>query len=278
MFLRHYSYECKATTQERPYTSRPSRTQQLLNPKLAPKLASDVPNDLIRKKGVADEQLAKLEESRGRTKDRSLSPAPMASTSRKRSRSMSSYSSDSVSTISTTRSTSPKRARRRDRDSFSDYQSRPMKRRYSSSALSRSRSRSRSNSVLEDDFDRPSDGKRSSEANQRRRHQMASPEPRGRPESQRRGSRRTKSRSPGLDKSRIARARKSITPGIDGYTANGARYGAHLDARSKTQPGQGHEADARGGRRSDHRPPPRKERSLSPFSKRLALTQAMNSK
>ena len=46
---RHYSYECKATTQERPYTSRPSRTQQLINPKLAPKLMSDVPNDLVRK-------------------------------------------------------------------------------------------------------------------------------------------------------------------------------------------------------------------------------------
>src|ERR1700733_11871087 len=47
--LRHYSYECKATAQERPYVSRPSRTQQLFNPKLAPKLSSDVPNDLLRK-------------------------------------------------------------------------------------------------------------------------------------------------------------------------------------------------------------------------------------
>ena len=47
--LRHYSYECKATTQERPYASRPSRTQQLANPKLVPKLTSDVPNDLLRK-------------------------------------------------------------------------------------------------------------------------------------------------------------------------------------------------------------------------------------
>ena len=47
--LRHYSYECKATAHERPYVSRPSRTQQLFNPKLAPKLSSDVPNDLLRK-------------------------------------------------------------------------------------------------------------------------------------------------------------------------------------------------------------------------------------
>lgn len=29
--------------------SRPSRTQQLLNPKLKPQLTSDVPNDLLRK-------------------------------------------------------------------------------------------------------------------------------------------------------------------------------------------------------------------------------------
>ena len=47
--LRHYSYECKAVAQERPYVSRPSRTQQLLNPKLVPKLNSDVPQDLLRK-------------------------------------------------------------------------------------------------------------------------------------------------------------------------------------------------------------------------------------
>jgi hypothetical protein len=47
--LGHYSYECKAAAQERPYVSRPSRTQQLLNPKLAPKLMSDVPQDLLRK-------------------------------------------------------------------------------------------------------------------------------------------------------------------------------------------------------------------------------------
>lgn len=46
---RHYSYECKAPSQERPYLSRPSRTQQLLNPKLVPRLTSDVPNDLLRK-------------------------------------------------------------------------------------------------------------------------------------------------------------------------------------------------------------------------------------
>ncbi|GAA87527.1 hypothetical protein AKAW_05641 [Aspergillus luchuensis IFO 4308] len=57
---RHYSYECKVTAQERPYTSRPSRTQQLLNPKLRPQLSADVPSDSSRTKGLATEILAKL--------------------------------------------------------------------------------------------------------------------------------------------------------------------------------------------------------------------------
>lgn len=43
---RHYTYECKATAQERPYVARPSRTQQLFNPKLVPKLASETPDAL----------------------------------------------------------------------------------------------------------------------------------------------------------------------------------------------------------------------------------------
>ncbi|KAG9190664.1 hypothetical protein G6011_08752 [Alternaria panax] len=84
----HYSYECKASAQERPYKSRPSRTQQLLNPKLKPKLTTEVPEDLLRKKGVADDILKKKEEDR------------------KRARSLSISSADSVSTISTNRSRS----------------------------------------------------------------------------------------------------------------------------------------------------------------------------
>ncbi|KAK4104052.1 hypothetical protein N658DRAFT_420159 [Parathielavia hyrcaniae] len=46
---RHYSYECKAAPQERPYIARPSRTQQLFNPKLLPKLSSETPNALQEK-------------------------------------------------------------------------------------------------------------------------------------------------------------------------------------------------------------------------------------
>jgi len=88
----HYSYECKAPAQERPYKPRPSRTQQLLNPNLKPKLTTEVPVDLVRKKGVADEILKKKEEDR------------------KRARSLSTSSLDSVSTISTNRSPSRSRS------------------------------------------------------------------------------------------------------------------------------------------------------------------------
>ncbi|KAE9972668.1 hypothetical protein EG328_004868 [Venturia inaequalis] len=69
---RHYSYECKAKPEERPYRARPSRTAQLKNPKLAPKLNSDVPNDLLRKKGTADEILASKATERGRKRSRSV--------------------------------------------------------------------------------------------------------------------------------------------------------------------------------------------------------------
>ncbi|KAG9502781.1 hypothetical protein J7337_005615 [Fusarium musae] len=67
---RHYSYECKATAQERPYVSRPSRSQQFRNPKLVPKLTNETLNPLEQKKGVADEELAKLEAERARERER----------------------------------------------------------------------------------------------------------------------------------------------------------------------------------------------------------------
>ncbi|KAJ4378210.1 hypothetical protein N0V86_005910 [Didymella sp. IMI 355093] len=69
----HYSYECKAKAQDRPYKSRPSRTQQLLNPTLKPKLTTEVPSDLIRKKGVADDILKKKDDERARGRKRSRS-------------------------------------------------------------------------------------------------------------------------------------------------------------------------------------------------------------
>ncbi|ORY08921.1 zinc knuckle-domain-containing protein [Clohesyomyces aquaticus] len=113
----HYSYECKASAQERPYKSRPSRTQQLLNPQLKPKLMTEVPDDLQKKKGVADALLAKKEEERGRKSDRG--DADSRGPSRKRSRSV---STDSVSTVSTNlsrpQSRSPVRSERNGKSSL----------------------------------------------------------------------------------------------------------------------------------------------------------------
>ena len=82
-----------------------------------------------------------------------------------------------------------------------------------------------------------------------------------------------------MDRSKVARNRNSITPGI---SSNHDRHSA------RSQHARDHERrysndNERYGRRDEkpaQRPPPpppiRKERSLSPFSKRLALTQAMN--
>ncbi|KAI5857146.1 zinc knuckle-domain-containing protein [Tricharina praecox] len=112
--LGHYSYECKSVAQERPYISRPSRTQQLFNPKLQTKLTEAAPPNevsLTTKKGVADSILKQKEEereregrSRKRRRDGSASPPP-GTRPRDRSSSVSSYSS--YSSISSGRSPSP---------------------------------------------------------------------------------------------------------------------------------------------------------------------------
>jgi hypothetical protein len=93
----HYSYECKAS--ERPYKPRPTRTQQLKNPALRPKLAIDEePNKLLEKydpfepsdfrTGIADKVLADKEREREKRR-RSESVATFSS-----SGSVATYSSD----------------------------------------------------------------------------------------------------------------------------------------------------------------------------------------
>jgi hypothetical protein len=66
----HYTYECKTTVQERPYIKRPSRTQQLANPKLRPKLTIDSPNPAQKKEGLADAELARIEAEREHQRER----------------------------------------------------------------------------------------------------------------------------------------------------------------------------------------------------------------
>lgn len=271
----HYSYECKESVQARPYVSRPSRTQQLLNPKLAPPLSSDTINNLLRKTGVADEQLAEAEAARAQTDgERSRSNSP---TTRKQARSMSSASDESISTISTNRSRSASRPGRFAGDqndmvtsqhiprfSRSPSHTPPRKRKHdriSSGSASRSPSRSRSRN------------------HKSRRHRKLSPDDRGRSNAHRRGSHRSRSRSRSLsmDKSRVAKERRSMD---DGSTAGGVDEGDRRfrDADSSHRREDGCLTRRSGGIDAQNtRPPlPRKGRSLSPYSRRLALTQSMN--
>jgi len=196
---------------------------------------------------------------------------PAGSGGRKRSRSDSSYSSDSVSTISTSHSISPKRSRfesqddytmsQQDQDPIPQYRSVEGKKRRNSS-YSRSYSSDSSHH-------RPLS--RGPTRNTRRRRKTISPERRGRSNSQgRRRRSRTRSRSHGLEKSRIAKERYSMTPQRE--EPAGGRYQGSAKHNENWKPLP--EDRSMGTQRRSV--PVRKERSLSPYSKRLALTQAMN--
>lgn len=225
---------------------------------------------------MADEILAKREAERGRKRDLDKEDEDRYGQSPKRARSISTDSADSISTISTNRSASasPKRHSRHSsrandrRSSASPPPGETRKRRYSdasdgSSAKSyssgvRQRSRSRSREWTED-------------RNIRRRRRESSPEERGRNrDSKKHDSRKTDRRSQSADKSRIAKARRSMTPDATYDHSEKRSYrdreplkgGPSQSGRSRQDP------RARGG-------PPR-ERSMSPYSKRLALTQSMN--
>ncbi|KAJ3483168.1 hypothetical protein NLG97_g7371 [Lecanicillium saksenae] len=221
---RHYSYECKATAQERPYVSRPSRTQQLRNPKLVPKLTNDAPNPLEKKKGAADEELMKKEAERERK--RGLDERDDESD--EASRRPRSPSVDSVSTVSTNSRAGSASPPRRTQDRYGSESGEEAGEISEKSPPRRQRSRSRS----------PRRGK--DERGERR----ASPQ-----ESERRrrdGERRRRSRSP-----RERGHRESRHRGHRGHRDN------HQERR--------HDAP-----RSEAR-----ERSLSPFSQRLAMTREM---
>ncbi|QIW97380.1 hypothetical protein AMS68_002898 [Peltaster fructicola] len=119
----HYSYECTGSQQDRPYASRPSRTQQLLNPKLAPKLSNAKLVELV--PSIPDLKKEEWQEKVVRSKAPSVS------------------SSDSVATISTSPSrspTPPRRAVNRPRISRSDSPKHSSSRERSQEVRSRRRS------------------------------------------------------------------------------------------------------------------------------------------
>lgn len=229
------------------------------------------------RKGIADEQLAQKELERGRK--RALDENEPPNSIRKQPRSVSSYSSTSVSTISTnlSRSASPKRPRLRDIRP-SDENDR------------RKRRRSSSYSDVSYSSDYSYHRRRKSQAggpdrNTRRRRSSNSPKLRGRDRDAGDGRRLPRSRTDSMDKGKIARHRNSMTPDVrpmqdrsngrvperhrHSYPNDDDRYGSSYRDRGR---GERDEPSVK----QPPAPPVRKERSLSPFSKRLALTQAMN--
>ncbi|KAL8804231.1 MAG: hypothetical protein Q9182_002685 [Xanthomendoza sp. 2 TL-2023] len=335
---RHYSYECKAAVHQRPYVSRPSRTKQLENPALRPKLNSDVPNELHRKKGVADEQLEQIQQERKRKADADS----LIHGTEKRSRSVSSHSSSSVTTISTNLSRSPspmpaqnhrtfnvhhpeKAARhhektipchgsmsdspdpfyKRDRSTTSNgkgqgsqpglgqaggaggvQNDRPRPGMIMDATRKRRRSRSSSTSSTSDSSHsgRPRSRCIDEARRIRPRRSRVIPDIRGRD----RWSRASRSsRSSSMDRSQIARGRRSMTP-VQASREERIEMVERRREDQETTFGFRSDNDRYGNSFRDkefkYRKPPRprpaslsrKERSLSPFSKRIALTQAMS--
>lgn len=142
----HYSYECKTPVQERPYVPRPSRTQQLRNPSLMPKLANDSLSATERRQGLADSELAKGNPERAKSRGGAPQEDELGNPSRNQRSPSTSPSAHSVSTISTSGSASPPEQRwhhqQRNRSIGANSQSSPRDR-------SRSRSQTLSKSPLE---------------------------------------------------------------------------------------------------------------------------------
>lgn len=155
----------------------------------------------------------------------------------------------------------------------------------------RSRSPSRSYSSSSSPGWQQRNRSRVGDRNTRRRHSSFSPDRRGRDRSIPGMKRRRSSRSRSRDRSEIARHRHSMTPisparqgpprgrGYDGRSRDQlsrqdpeVRYQGTNNRRSITSHG-GHGGGSLSVQQNHS---VRKERSLSPFSKRLALTQAMN--
>ena len=159
----------------------------------------------------------------------------------------------------------------------------------------RQRERTRSRSISYDStssMDRR--GKKSSHSEtrrKRRRHSSRSPVDRGRDRdfNSNRGSRRTRSLSESRNRSKVIRNRKSMTPGLPAIQRqdNGPQRSEHHPNVGRRQSflndndrygssARDRMEDITGSRAPLNSVPQRKERSLSPFSKRLKLTQAMN--
>ncbi|KAI4739838.1 hypothetical protein E4T50_09735 [Aureobasidium sp. EXF-12298] len=250
----HYSYECKAQAQERPYISRPSRSQQLLNPKLKPKLTNIAPTPTAIEQA---ESSAIHKPAQNRPRKRSLDDMDDHRPSRKRSRSAASFSSASVSSIST-RSPSPERPRSRHdakqpRESSATGGAGDKRMRPSSAASSPDHMQSYEPASRNTRMRRNS---RSPSERGRRRGRSANSERRMRSASDRNTLKDTRGFTP------VRRTDNTdINPALDQHNhVERADYKTYRDQDREMK-------DVPSGDRP---------RSLSPFSKRVALTQSMN--
>ncbi|CAL1713281.1 unnamed protein product [Somion occarium] len=111
----HYTYECKST---RPYISRPSRTQQLENPRVLAKLKSagqpsvEVPEEFKQKSGTANKILSAKEKERAKEKEPSKKKARRSSSDEESESDTSSSDSDSDSDSSDSESESSSSSKR----------------------------------------------------------------------------------------------------------------------------------------------------------------------
>ncbi|KMU73443.1 hypothetical protein CISG_03578 [Coccidioides immitis RMSCC 3703] len=211
-----------------------------------------------------------------------------SSTRRPKSRSpsvSSSRSSSSVSTISTNRSRSSPPKRRHDLRhdlSPSPFRTDERKRKARSSS---------SESYFSSDSDAETHSRsRETDRRIRRKWKSQSPSERGRRcDPRRRGSWRGRSDSRSMDRSRIARERRSVTPSANQNGPSTWNEPSPVQGYRKPSPGSSPSRsrirrrmrspakDRRGDGDTMRRAAPQPERrSLSPYSKRLALTQAMN--
>lgn len=226
----HYSYECKASLQSRPYATRASRTQQLRNPKLKPALAETKMNEPAADATgrTQDSKEPAVDEGRGRSR----SPSEEHPAKRRR-RSASSSSTSSVSTIST-------------EASKSDYDAAP---RRPAPPQASNRSISRSRSPLHKRREPSSSRSRSPPPSDRRRRRRSS-------DRQDSDGNRGKFDEASDPKGRDREARKSH------FMRQKALSRSPESKRNRP-------VDSDQSR-------PHRQRSLSPYSRRLALTQAMN--
>lgn len=217
--------------------------------------------------------LAKKAEERGRKHSRD--DDDMIAHPRKRSRSVSSYSSSSVSTISTNRS--PTRSPSPHRHEASKRTRRPAHSPAGDDRKRRRRSVSSSAASYSDRNDKPP----AKERNTRRRRSSFSPGERGRPR-----SRSFVSNHNGPSRSRSRGFERSVSPFSKRAHAvprlSPVRRPRSRSPRRRAVPPS---REPVGAPDRPHRPPPDaagppppsfRQRSLSPYSKRLALTQSMN--